>query len=255
MTLADRLQSYVSDELTHFVGRALQPDEDAQYELLISILKTGRLWPGGMEGVGVGIEGMWSQFGDTSLCDESMFMPNVVCFCDIPVQDLGLHMRKYSRFGLAFNKAWLIPRGVNPVFYLATGPGTVPGRADEPVPRAEYFDKEVDAIYRALSDYQEEVEEAKESGIRQRDERHELFRALHHSAHFFLQFHVFSFIKCFDASLAEDDPGNFYMEREWRVHGSVSFDVTDVSRVIMPVEFHDRFRAAIEGYAGEVTAA
>jgi hypothetical protein len=40
-------QRYVGDELTHFVGRALRPDEDAQYELLVKILSSGSLKMGG----------------------------------------------------------------------------------------------------------------------------------------------------------------------------------------------------------------
>jgi hypothetical protein len=40
-------QRYVADELTHFVGRALRPDEDAQYELLVKILSSGSLKMGG----------------------------------------------------------------------------------------------------------------------------------------------------------------------------------------------------------------
>jgi hypothetical protein len=43
----------------------------------------------------------------------------VVCFCDIPVIDLAIHVRKYSKFGLAFKKAFLIERGACPVFYVA----------------------------------------------------------------------------------------------------------------------------------------
>jgi hypothetical protein len=36
------VQRYVSNELTHFVGRSLA-DEDRQFDLLVAILKTGQL--------------------------------------------------------------------------------------------------------------------------------------------------------------------------------------------------------------------
>ena len=41
-----------------------------------------------------------------------------MCFCDIPVGDLGLHMRKYSPFGLAFKKDFFAEQGALPVFYV-----------------------------------------------------------------------------------------------------------------------------------------
>jgi hypothetical protein len=48
-----------------------------------------------------------------------VFVEQVVCFCDIPEADLGMHIQKYSPFGLAFRKEFLIPKGASPVFYIA----------------------------------------------------------------------------------------------------------------------------------------
>jgi ribosomal protein L24E len=42
----------------------------------------------------------------------------MVCFCDIPIGDLGIHIKKYGQFGLAFKKSFLIERGANPVLYV-----------------------------------------------------------------------------------------------------------------------------------------
>ena len=39
-----------------------------------------------------------------------------VSFCDIPVQDLSIHMKKYSRFGLAFHKFFLLTKEGNAGF-------------------------------------------------------------------------------------------------------------------------------------------
>ena len=242
--------AYVSDDLTHFVGRHLRSDEEEQYETFLSILRSGRLLPGGKEVSG---EAMWASFGGTSLCAETMFLPNVVCFSDIPEGDLGLHMSKYGRFGIAFAKKWLIPRGVNPVFYLAVGEGSVSlGEGEGRMPRGDYFNQEVEAIYEALFDYEERVDE---HGSLSSEGCEGLFSSLHHSAHFFLRYHVFSFIKCFDSSLPKNDPQNFYMEREWRVHGSIEFQLADVSLLIVPPEFRERLRRDLPGYTGPVLSA
>jgi len=110
--------SYVSHELTHFVGGGLKgtPEcEERQYDLLIKILRQGELGkihPGGgilMAGKGVG----------TTLSSNKKVEAQQVCFCDIPIEDLGLHMRKYSQFGLAFTKKYLITKGASPLFYVS----------------------------------------------------------------------------------------------------------------------------------------
>ena len=70
-----------------------------------------------------------------------------------------------------------------------------------------------------------------------------------------LDFHVLSFIKFFDPAMPEDDPENFYMEREWRVYGNVDFDLSDISRITLPGTYVDRLAAAIPGYQGSVARA
>ena len=41
-----------------------------------------------------------------------------MCFADIPLNDLSLHMSKYSRVGLSFLKSFLIKKGAKPVIYV-----------------------------------------------------------------------------------------------------------------------------------------
>ena len=69
-----------------------------------------------------------------------------ICFCDIPVTDLEIHMTKYSRFGLSFLKDFLVRKGATPVMYVAENsqalsfylPETT---KDEPWPRRRVFEK------------------------------------------------------------------------------------------------------------------
>lgn len=58
----------------------------------------------------------------------------------------------------------------------------------------------------------------------------------------FLRQHFFSFLKFFDIGLPEDDPENFYMEREWRIVGELTFTPSDVARVILPRAYEEQFR-------------
>jgi len=70
-----------------------------------------------------------------------------------------------------------------------------------------------------------------------------------------LEFLVFGQLKFFNVGIAEDDPENFYMEREWRVPEGVAFRVGDIARLIMPRSFVERFRADVPAYTGTLTIA
>jgi hypothetical protein len=139
-------QSYVSDELTHFVGRAKTNDAE-RYALLLKIL-------GGPQGRAAGPEG-WLQAsyreefgpGFTMLSDGQKRLSTneaikwtMLCFCDIPPGQLKIHMQKYKSFGIAFPKQFLLRQGATPVHYvprnarnraIGIGPQNVADRFDE----------------------------------------------------------------------------------------------------------------------------
>jgi len=166
-------------------------------------------------------------------------------------------MSKYGRFGISFAKSSLVASGANPVFYVARDS------------QISFFDQH---RWRELIDSsgaaspQEKIEEASHSGyeyLTRRDyfeiahtnyERHvkDFQAAVHQLAggqpvidmlhtegnlHVFMTFHLFSYMKFFDSTLAADDPNNFYMEREWRMLRNFQFKRTDVTQVILPASY------------------
>ena len=108
-------QRYVSSELTHFVGKGLP--ENAQYETLVDkILKPGWLtYPPHDVTIGRTLGVDFSK----SISSDNTLKYQVVCFCDIPEPDLAIHVKKYSKFGLAFRKYFIVDQGASPVFYVA----------------------------------------------------------------------------------------------------------------------------------------
>src|ERR1700722_13654645 len=108
------MQGYVSKELSHFVGKDL--GEEDQYALLVKILKSGWLTHAPHDHT---LARTVSLDLSKPMSTDEAVKYQVVCFCDIPVANLSLHMRKYSTFGLAFTKQFVIGRGAWPVHYIA----------------------------------------------------------------------------------------------------------------------------------------
>jgi hypothetical protein len=287
-------QRYVSNELTHFVGRGMGVDE--QYDLLMDqILKPGWLTfpphdrsPFRSPSLDLG----------TTISDGKMIGHRVICFCDIPLADLSIHMKKYSNFGISFRREFLIRHGASPAFYVANNStvaasGLIPldyltdrindALSNGIIERGLYFDDYIKIIldlmwiFDALaSDYQGDWFKA--SGTResnratminvmntlfafQESELDQFVATQGAREHFgrsvrligeFILVGIFDFIKCFDASKAEDDPDNYYMEREWRLPKNLKFDLKDVERIIMPRKFATAFRADLPGYNAQL---
>jgi hypothetical protein len=214
-------QRYISDELTHFVGRRL-PDED-RYGLLLKIFREGWLLAGGPEGRRSEDGTRVRVFRGRALSSNEMIDPDVVCFCDIPASDLAIHTKKYGRFGVAFSKQYLLgKKGAAPVHYIPIGLRTA-GHTGQ----------------WTFDEFGERVEKLRGTGL------DTLLSAI--------ETQLWSFLKFFDSSKAEDDPDNYYMEREWRTLTSIQFSIEDVGRIILPREYGRRFRDDVPSYGGQVT--
>jgi hypothetical protein len=61
------------------------------------------------------ISGNLTVTGNALLSRNEMYAPEVVCFCDIPLSDVRIHVRKYSRFGVAFPRSFILQAGGAPV--------------------------------------------------------------------------------------------------------------------------------------------
>lgn len=110
-----KIQQYISKELTHFIGRGKR--KESQYKLLIRILREGWIaYSKHNTEVRVGLV----VNPNAKISQNEMYLPQMVCFCDIPVEDLTLHIKKYSSFGISFNKDFIVQQGGVPVHYIPT---------------------------------------------------------------------------------------------------------------------------------------
>lgn len=250
-------QRFASPFLTHFVGRGPIADEvpspereEQQYETLSAILRSRFLAdspdrpPGSFLAYSV---------GNDPLCSNEMVSVSPVCFCDIPLDDLGLHMGKYGEFGLGFERAYLVARGASPAFYVAHDSFVRARPQAGIVTRGEHFN-EMGSIYGQLRAFV--FSGGREPGTEDAD-LHEILAAhpelrgepavqrlterLHKLTQF-LDSYVFGYVKCFDSGLPDDDDRNFYLEREWRVPRRIDFTLDDVAFVVVPRAFVSRLR-------------
>src|SRR5699024_5946499 len=203
------IQRYVSKELTHFVGR--HKPEHQRFQLLIDIIRSGWILPR---------DHFYDQTKNVQLHKEEnqlekIISPQMICFADIPINDLSLHMEKYSNFGIAFKKDYLVKYGANPVLYL-TQNGMVNGQKTT---REDWFRDHL----KKYAFFRDEIK--KLAADEQAKEIKELFAEIDQ----FLLQDVIAYIKPFDASKNDADEDNYYLEREWRIIGNLPFTLKDIT--------------------------
>jgi len=241
------LQRYVSPDLTHFVGRGL--GQEAQFKLLKKIIRQGLLQARPHDRRTPPNTYAHSKYISRNLSSNKAYKGAIVCFCDIPLADLYLHMRKYSPFGLAFRKTFLVEHGVAPVMYVpALGRPSLlhfyDPKPGSPLPTRGISSQTVafDRFWRYLNHFHKKIEDGGDAA---------LVKDWHRVVEF-LDLSVLSYLKFFDHRLYDDHKKNYYMEREWRSSKDVEFDLIDIQRIIIPPAFSGGLRRAFPDYDGEV---
>lgn len=259
---------YTSNLLCHFVGRSKKTDEE-RFDLLTTIINGGKLIaninrPDKPESLFIG----------GSSCDhvgEVYKECDCVCFCDIPNELLAIHTRKYSKFGIGFDKIFIAEQGAHPVMYVPQN-YPIKERCEDPkseTPKApgQYYPyllstainfitivemllpmmdlKKAEAFYKTMGlDKPLDVK---------------IWNAVFSGKYNPLGFSIVqgianqsAYVKLFDATLSDDHPDNYYMEREWRCLKNVSFTIDDIKTIYLPNEaYKARFAAAFPAYHGD----
>lgn len=183
-----------------------------------------------------------------SISTNEMYSPQITCFADIPVSELSLHIEKYSPIGLSFSKDFIAQAGGAPVHYLPIDSKVIIFKDCDKkvVRRGQYFDKMIQEYHNLFSIFMKLAQNANPrlgvSGLFKRGI--ELRR--------FFDVHIFNYIKFFDHRKTDDDPENFYFEREWRIVGNVRFAMDDLKTAFFPRCYSNDFREAFPQYTGQV---
>lgn len=169
--------------------------------------------------------------------EKEILQTKVVCFCDIPRNQLSIHTKKYSQFGISFDKQYLALKGANPVWYYgANSEYAAPGmEANE---RWSLLEENIGILHRLQMAAMKGGEDP-------------FTKDLMHLT-LFLDAHVLSFLKPFEIGLMDNDEKNYYMEREWRMHGGLAFSIEEVNCIFVPKGFAKKLNSDFGKYKGEV---
>ncbi len=244
---------YVSNELSHFVGKHLREDEHQQYDLLLEILKSGWLTfpphdPSSYPG--------WVMHNYKQISSNEMCEPRMICFCDIPITDIELHTTRYGRCGLSFSKDFIIGKGGAPVQYVPRDTAVMDVMLTETTP-VRTGNKEVSFIREApltknadlFDKMVEEYNDIFYNHLFKNTEIHDQARKLL----IFLNSRLFGYLKFYDHTHPEAHEDNYYMEREWRVLVPVNFAISDVQTIFLPKEFAQNFSKDFPEYYSQLT--
>ncbi len=265
--------NYTSNLLCHFVGRSRKTD-DERFELLVKIIKGKQLVanlsdPDRVESwfqSGYKCEHVGEVFGK---CD-------CVCFCDIPNDSLAIHVNKYSKFGMGFEKTFIAEQGAHPVMYIPNnypiierGDGPNTGKSCTPRKPEEYFTYLLQLSVNLLPlmeigycgiNLREQEKRLKVGGFGDflelfNDEVRETFfeSKYHPMLYSILQgiSNQMAYVKLYDATLPDSHPENYYMEREWRSLNNITFSLGDIKTIYLPSdEYQERFIQEFPGYNG-----
>jgi len=215
-------QRYVSKELFHFVDQ--KKNEHKQYETFKKILSERKL------GKGESFGHSTSMHDTGCLSSNEIYTGDMVCFCDIPIEDLEIHIKKYGSFGISFLKKYLIKKGASPIWYISRN-STVD--SNDSKKNSDYHD-EMFQEFRSL--YDSKLNNLpKEIGD-------------------YFEWHIFPYMKFFDAEKDDSDRENYYMEREWRLYGILLFEnLKNINRILLPRSFAETFRKDFPDYIGQIT--
>ncbi len=241
--------AYISNKLTHWVGRQAI-DNEKRYDILTkNILKEKELRFGKCE---------WN-FGTKNMVIKN-HMINMISFTDIPFSESEIHCKKYSRFGIAFDKIYLANYHASPVGYI-----------QNPHIHGNYF--HILPAFDALKTFLEKSgnltwDFVNPNGTPGKMTIDQMRNLLQHMLEFSEDYSKakFEYRKTGDFMSGQEnffeDPEALYFEREWRIilssgtspeylpeiikirdnYAFFKFDEKHVGPIIMPKEFIPKFK-------------
>lgn len=236
--------NYTSDELFHFVGHSSPLDDDSNYQTLSNVLRERCIShpPHDLSGIEIKYTVDWRQRLET----ETLIIPDVTCFADIPIDALSIHTSKYGKFGLGLTKSLLIRYGTRPVMYFPTRHDDCLGATGTSMLR------EIESVIRGFNEFYVEPQESAEEWTRIMGEIPRSPDDVVSALESILLREFLAFIKPYNSELTDGDPNNYYMEREWRKLGNMPFKLEQVTSVAVARNYQVRMESDFPQLKGRI---
>lgn len=236
---------YTSLELFHFVGHQNPKDHKANYETLKNVLRSKCVTYSSSDLSWGPVEHKidWER----SILDETLVVPTITCYADIPKNALGVHMKKYGFFGVSLDRQYLVSFHARPVTYIPIYSGDNLGISGRTLIRD--IESVVKGFYQFYIKEEEKDEECNFRGLGSLPKDARGAVSVLEST---LLKDFIGFIKPFNSELNMDDPDNYYMEREWRKLGNIKFEENVVRTVVIMRDYEDDFLREFPQYKAKL---
>lgn len=207
--------------LYHFVGWGSAEDDEKNFDTLCKVLTSKQVGRPSSAGTRLEIDPTRRpQKGE-------LIKQSVTCYCDIPRNELKIHLSKYGRFGVGLDRSQLSRWGARPVAYvpfMSKYPGGTAG---------SFLLRDLDALLKGMHAFPlgGPAEKERTVGVPLRS-RAEVDDRLEST--FYKDF--LAFLKFFDGDLPVDHPEYYYAEREWRKFDVVDLELT-LREIVVPAAY------------------
>lgn len=240
------MQTYTSDTLYHMVGFRHPCDHERNFGTLCAILASMEVRPRQYDDSGKTLPDGAVQIIDyeKKTTNGELAVQTVVCFCDIPLEQLKrIHTPKYGCFGVGVDRSKFAEFGGRPVIYI-------PFTMRNPTCHWNEFDGDLKRTSQALRHFFRNKDTRRSQVRIGRDAPSSPEEAID-DALTLIDRELMAFVKFFDVDLSDDNPGNFYMEREWRKFARLPLD-SMLRSVIVPEGYVERIIGRFPQHADKV---
>lgn len=219
---AERIENLLDrrSDLSTFLVHFTRDNESPAKENLLGILRSCKLEARNVYGLGKELSEKYPAVAETQ---------RSVCFTETPLEHTWMMCRRiegrefqFKEHGLAFTKSFARRRGVNPVWYIDTTPGTgVPGGRD-------WLTNPIKSLI-ADAESAEELDQNQIAACP-----------------------IFKLTPFFETMGSHSRRKEFWWEREWRHVGDFSFDFEDIVVAFAPALEHPELRQALKDDPGSL---